>query len=224
MTRLDDLPFDVSDELRELIGDRDLDELRPEDLAPPEEPLTPKAATVLLAALAARIADGRAAACERAALIARLARENWTQDAIAKAAGISQAAVSKALRSTPGSRSLEECRTAPYLAGRLTGVALHLSSRRSGMGCERYADKIARGGVPPAAPVIGRLEALLSRDLAKPGIPAPYREAYAEVTERLAEFSEFPPLPWPVQGQWEMMLGQHHQSKALTDALKERGR
>lgn len=219
MTRLDDLPFDAGDELRELIGDRDLDDLRPEDLAPPSEPLTPDAATVLLAGLAARIADGRAAASERAALITRLARERWTQDAIARAAGISQAAVSKALRSTPGSRALEECRTAPYLAGRLTGVALHLSSRRTGMGCERYADKIACGGVPPTATVISRLEALLSRDLGRPGIPGAYREAFAETAGRLAELGGFPPPPWPVQGQWEMMLGQHHQSKALTDAL-----
>jgi hypothetical protein len=100
MTRLDDLPFEPSDELRALFGDRDLDMLTPDDLAP-VPPLPAEDARALFAALNARIEDGRAASGERAALMARLAHENWTQQAIAAAAGVSQAAVSKALRSTP---------------------------------------------------------------------------------------------------------------------------
>lgn len=224
MASLDDLPFDASGELRALIGNRDLDGLRPEDLSPAAEPLTRPAAAALLAALAARIADGKSAGGERAELITRLGRENWTQGEIAAAAGISQAAVSKALKSTPGSRALEECRTGPYLAGRLVGLALHLSGRRQGTSCERYAEKIAGGGLPVLPAVLARLQALLSRDLAQPGVPGVYREECAEITARLADLGEFPPLPWPVQGRWEMALAEHHQSKALTDALKHQAR
>ncbi len=220
MAGLDDLPFEPGEELRALIGGRDLDSLRPEDLAPPPTPLPRDEAAAQLAELAARIEDGRAAGAERAALITRLAREDWTQADIAAAAGISQAAVSKALRSTPGSRSLQAYRTAPYLAGRLLGLALHLSRHQRGTACERYADKIARGGLPVLPSVLARLQGLLARDLARPGVPGAYREACAEISGHLADLGEFPPWPWPVQGQWDMMLGQHHQSKALTEALK----
>lgn len=224
MAGLDDLPFEASDELRALIGDRDLDTLRPEDLAPPPEPLAREAAAALLASFAARIDDGRMATVERAGLITRLDREGWTQSEIAAAAGISQAAVSKALKSTPGSRALEECRTGPYLAGRLVGLALHLARHRRGTSCERYAEKIAEGGLPVLPAVLARLRALLSNDLAQPGVTGVYREELAEITSRLADLGEFPPPPWGTQGKWEMMLAEHHQSKALTDALENRAR
>jgi hypothetical protein len=207
MTGLGDLPFEVSDEVRAFIGDRDLDSLTPEDLSPPSPPLEPEEARDQLAALAARIEDGRAATSERAELMGRLGREGWTQGAIAKAAGISQAAVSKALRSTAGSRSLEHCRTAPYLIGRLIGLACHLSGNHQDMSCERLADKIASGGIPVTAVTLARLQGRLSRDLARPGVPEVYRMECAEISARLADLATIPPLPWPTQGQWGVHPG-----------------
>lgn len=61
-------------------------------------PLSRGEAVAMLSGLGARISAGRAGSAERAALMRRLAAEGWTQDEIAAAAGISQAAVSKALR------------------------------------------------------------------------------------------------------------------------------
>ena len=196
----------------------------PEDLAPPAPPLPEEEAQARLTALAARIEDGWAASGERADLMARLAREGWVQDAIAKAAGISQAAVSKALRSTPGSRALEECRTAPYLAGRLVGLACHLAGRHPGMASERQAGKIAEGGLPVTPVVLHRLQGLLSRDLARPGIPGVYRTQCAEITARLADLPGIPRWPWPLQDQWEFTLAQHHQSQAIRLALRHQAR
>jgi hypothetical protein len=124
-----------------------------------------------------------------------------------------------------GARSLEECRTGPYLIGRLVGLACHLADHRRGAGCDRYAHKIAGGGVPPAAGVIATLNRMLDRDLARPRTPAVYRAAAAEIGERLGDLQAWPALPWPpaslAAGQF--VLGQHHQSKALSDALAERG-
>ena len=122
---------------------------------------------------------------------------------------------------TPGARSLRECRTGPYLIGRLTGLACHLALHRPGASSEQYADKIARGGLPPFPQVIASLERMLARDLARPGTPAAYRAAVDDITGRLGELAMWPPVPWPVASPAasEFVLGLHHQSKALTDAL-----
>jgi hypothetical protein len=126
---------------------------------------------------------------------------------------------------TPGARALEECRTGPYLIGRLVGLACHLARRRPGATCDRYADKIARGGLPPTPLVIANLDGMLARDLARPGTPAAYRAAAADIAGRLGELDAWPTAPWPPASPSaaEFVLAQHHQSKALTDALAERG-
>jgi hypothetical protein len=82
---------------------------------------------------------------------------------------------------TPGARALEGCRTGSYLIGRLAGVACHLAARRPGASCERYADKIARGGLPPTPLAIAALNRMLARDPARPGTPAAYRAAAADI-------------------------------------------
>ena len=126
---------------------------------------------------------------------------------------------------TAGTRSLEECRTGPYLIGRLVGLACHLAGHRRNAHCDRYAHKIAGGGVPPVAGVIATLNGMLGRDLARPGTPAAYRTAAADIAGRLGELEAWPTLPWPPASPaaCEFVLGQHHQSKALSDALAERG-
>ena len=124
---------------------------------------------------------------------------------------------------TAGSRSLAECRSGPYLIGRLVGLACHLADHRRNMRCDRYAHKIAGGGLPPAAGVIATLNGMLARDLARPGTPAACRAAAADIADRLGELEAWPALPWPPASHAasEFVLGQHHQSKALSDALAE---
>jgi hypothetical protein len=126
--------------------------------------------------------------------------------------------------STAGARSLEECRTGPYLIGRLVGLACHLADYRRGARCDRYAHKIAGGGLPPVPGVIATLRGMLDRDLARPGTPAAYQSAAADIAGRLGELEAWPALPWPpaslAAGQF--VLAQHHQSKALSDALVDR--
>lgn len=222
-----EFPFEVDPEVRALFAGRNLDDLTPADLNPPAAPLTADEAAALFAALNIRILDGRAAASERAGLIGRLHRENpqqWTQSAIGAAAGISQAAVSKALKTTPGRLALEENHTGPYLIGRMVGLAIHLSDRHRGMRCERHAWKIAEGGLPPVAGVIGQLRAMLSHDLARPGIPDAYRTALADITAGLDDLAEYPSWPWSTADRGNTMLAQHHQSKWLTDELAQAGK
>jgi hypothetical protein len=127
--------------------------------------------------------------------------------------------------STAGARSLQECRTGPYLIGRLVGLACHLADRRGGAHCDRYAHKIAGGGLPPVPGVIATLNGLLGRDLARPSTPAAYRTAAADIAGRLGELEAWPALPWPPgsPAAAQFVLAQHHQSKALSDALAERG-
>ena len=124
---------------------------------------------------------------------------------------------------TAGARSLEECRTGPYLIGRLVGLACHLADHRRNARCDRYAHKIAGGGLPPVAGVIATLNGMLARDLARPGTPAAYRAAADDIAGRLGELEAWPALPWPPASRaaGEFVLGQHHQSKALSDASTE---
>lgn len=126
---------------------------------------------------------------------------------------------------TPGTRALEECRTGPYVIGRLVGLACHLADRRPGANYGRYADKIARGGLPPTPLVIATLNRMLGRDLARPGTPAAYRAAAADIASRLGELGAWPG-PWPPASDAaaEFVLAQYHQSKALTDAITARDR
>jgi hypothetical protein len=198
----------------------DLDELSREDTALPAGHLTEAEAAGLFAGLNARIADGRDATAERLHLIRRLKGEGWTQEVIGNAAGISQAAVSKALRTTPGRLALEENGTGPYLIGRMIGLAVHLSGRYGGMRCERQADKLASGGIPPHPAVITQLEESLERDLKRgKGIPDAYRTAFDDIKYRLADLTELPPLPWPVASRSSSVIAQHHQSAWLTDEI-----
>ncbi len=219
----DDYPIDIDPEVAELLEGRDLDATALHDLT---GKLTPEEASEQFAALNTRIADGRAATADRLNLNRRLKSEGWTQEAIGKAAGISQAAVSKALKTSPGRLALEENGTGPYLIGRMIGLAVHLSTRHEGMRCERQAWKLAEGGIPPHPTVIGQFEQALERDLKwKKGIPDAYRTAFADIKYRLADLAELPAVPWPLADQSNNILGQHHQSAWLTDEVaKERKR
>lgn len=215
-----DYPFEVDPEAAKLLEGQDMDELRPGDLVPAVPHLTRAEAAKLLADLGDRITDGRRAVSQRAGLIQRLHKEGWIQSDIAATANMSQPAVSKALKTTPGRQALEENHSAPYLVGRLIGLAVHLSDRRKNLRCERAAWKLAEGNIQPLPSVIGQLRALLARDLALPGIPEAYRAAMADITSGLDDVAESPALlPWPMADRSSMILAQHHQSKWLTDEL-----
>lgn len=75
-----------------------------------------------LADAARRVREGEAAR-ERRAKLMRIARgAGWTQERIAEVAEVSQAAVSKILRQTPGEIAIEECNDPHYLLGRLLRI------------------------------------------------------------------------------------------------------
>lgn len=212
MTAPGDFPLD----LPEILQGHDLDAMDPAELVPV---ISREDGTAQLAALGARIADGEAASLERADLIARLKAQHWTQQEIAAAAGISQAAVSKSLASTPGARALASSRSVPYLAGRMLGVALHLARTRNGLASERLADKMAGHRHPVTDATVGQLRHLLRKDLARPGVPAAYAAELADITARLDEAGPVGTLPGTLAARSEMMLAEHHQAAALTRAV-----
>lgn len=90
-------------------------------------PLDRAQAAVLLADLGSLIAAGKSGGAERADLMRRLAGEGWTQDEIAAAAAISQAAVSKALAVAQGRQWLSE---AAGREGRSPGAVISASLER----------------------------------------------------------------------------------------------
>jgi hypothetical protein len=126
-------------------------------------------------------------------------------------------------QTTPGARALEERRTGPYLIGRLVGLACHLADHRPGASCDRYASKLASGGLPPVPAAIATLEGMLNRDLRRPGTPAAYRAAVEEIYALLGDLGEWQPAPWPLlsPASADFVLGHHHQSAALTRARRD---
>jgi hypothetical protein len=126
---------------------------------------------------------------------------------------------------TPGRRSLREVTTGPYLAGRLVGLALHLAGRYPRLAsCEQYAGKLARGGTPAGINAVGVLAGMVSRDIRehRGELPGAYFEAYLDISTRLGDLGLTGyPAPWPPASQaaGEFVLGQHHQSAALTLAV-----
>jgi hypothetical protein len=125
---------------------------------------------------------------------------------------------------TPGQRSLREVSTGPYLAGRLVGLAIslaaHLADRQHPASCERYAEKLARGGIPAGINAVGMLAGMVSRDIRehRADLPDAYYEAYLDISTRLDDLGATGyPAPWPPASPaaGEFVLGQHHQSAAL---------
>ena len=204
----------MSGDLPEILDGRDLEATDPADLMPR---ISRDDGTALLGALGARISDGEAAHRERATLIATLAGQGWTQAEIAAAAGLSQQAVSKSLRTSPGERALAALVSEPYLCGRLIGVALHFARTRKTTS-ERAAEKLYERGVPVTDITVARLRQLLSADL-RGSVPGTYAAALEDITGRLDASGGLPPLPWSAAQHAEMVLGQHHQSHALTQAI-----
>jgi hypothetical protein len=122
---------------------------------------------------------------------------------------------------TAGQRALAETVTAPYLAGRLVGLAVHLGEHTEARQSLRYAAKIASGGLPAVTVVISNLDGMISRELARHDgeLPSAYRAAHDDIRARLDLLpAGWPPLPWPAEGQAEFMLAQSHQSAALSRA------
>ena len=207
-------------DIPEILQGRDLEEVDLADLIPD---VSREDAAAALADLGARIADGEAARMERADLFGRLAAQQgaarWTHQQIADAAGISQAAVSKSLAGTPGSRALAESHSVPYLVGRMMGVALHLARFRTAVAAGRTAEKLYSGGIPATTVTVQRLRRLLEKDLAAAGVRVAYREEMADICARLDDVGPLPPPPWLGRAREEMILAQHHQAAALTRAL-----
>lgn len=124
-----------------------------------------------------------------------------------------------------GAQALAEMDTAAYLAGRMTGLAMQLADWYSDHGataaCQRLADKLARGGIPPTAGTIGQLSGTVWAGLRPPEVPASYGQAFRDISERLGAHSDYPAPPWPPAGQSDFVLGQHHQAAALRRAGRE---
>ena len=190
MARLDDLFPDGPpegldwDALRELLGDRDLDDLSPDDVRYPAH----HEIRARLAELTATVEAGEEAQRQRAAVmrLARAAdRDYWTQDKLADAAGVSQAAVSKALAAAP--RQPPDMRPA-YLAGRLAALAQAAAGDKGRAG--RLAEKMLAGTYPVTPASIATLIHLTGQDIrarrrARPVLAEELSQELAEVTALL---------------------------------------
>lgn len=124
-------------------------------------------------------------------------------------------------RLTAGQRALAGTVTAPYLAGRLVGLALHLGERYGIVPCFRYAARITSAALPPTTVVISNLDGMIARDLDRRDdeLPAAIRAAHEDIRTRLDLLPPgWPNVPWPEKGQREFTLAHLHQAAELARA------
>ena len=130
----------------------------------------------------------------RAELIQVLAGLGWTQDTIARLAGMSQPAVSKQLAGDrkgtpppPVELSLEQP-DAPWLEGRLWGLAEEISEHLgSGARCARCTEALTRGRKRFTPQNVDELRRLVEEDLrlGAAELPATLRSAYDAISRGL---------------------------------------
>ncbi len=127
----------------------------------------------------------------RAEMVAMLAGCGWTQDRIARIAGMSQPAVSKQVLKEqagpprpPVGLSLKQS-DGPWLEGRLWGLAEALSDAVQGAArCTRAVHLLARGRTRFTPESTDALRRLVEEDLRQYAaeLPAGYRAAYDEIS------------------------------------------
>ncbi|HSA50994.1 MAG TPA: hypothetical protein VLH10_12930, partial [Yinghuangia sp.] len=141
----------------------------------------------LFADLNARVADGDAAAEQRAALVHTLYTHlRWPQTRIADAAGLNQPGVSKILKKPPTAVGGDE--KPQVVVGRLLGLAHHLATQLR-LGRAPYEARVTKmlGGTWPITPLsLSDLLGFVRRDLDLPGVPRAYRDAFEQLESRLA--------------------------------------
>lgn len=131
----------------------------------------------------------------RAELIQVFVGLGWTQDTIARLAGMSQPAVSKQLAGRgrtgraahPMELTLDQC-DAPWLEGRLWGLAEEISRRLDGAAhCTRYIEALDRDRKRFTPQNVDRLRRLVEEDLRlrRAELPASHRAAYDLISRGL---------------------------------------
>ncbi|MDX3641814.1 sigma-70 family RNA polymerase sigma factor [Streptomyces sp. MB09-02B] len=129
----------------------------------------------------------------RTEMIKLFADLGWTQDRIAQLADMSQPAVSKQVTKyktgdplPPTKLSLDQ-HDAPWLEGRLWGLAEEISESYDTARCTRYVHAIARGKKRFTPQNVDELRRLVEEDLMlhQAEMPSSYRNAYDEISRGL---------------------------------------
>ncbi|MFD3695357.1 sigma-70 family RNA polymerase sigma factor [Streptomyces sp. NPDC058646] len=167
-----------------------------ENTAPPGEPgpLTEEQAARMLAGMNEIIRAGEEMRALRGEMIKVFAGFGWTQERIARIAGMSQPAVSKQVVKhqagaplPPLELSLDQ-RDAPWLEGRLWGLAEALSESVPGTAsCTRRVEALARGRRRFTPDEVDALRRLVEEDLRvhRAELPDGYRAAYDRISRGL---------------------------------------
>ncbi|WP_242438513.1 sigma-70 family RNA polymerase sigma factor [Streptomyces sp. CB00455] len=157
--------------------------------------LTERQAERMLAGMNDVIRAGEEMRKLRAEMIGLFVGFGWTQDRIARLTDMSQPAVSKQVarcRSgeppapTPMDLTLDQY-DAPWLEGRLWGLAEEIAEACDTARCTRYVHAIARGRKRLTPRNVDELRRLLEEDLASHRLefPTAYRDAYDRISRGL---------------------------------------
>ncbi|MFF0749596.1 sigma-70 family RNA polymerase sigma factor [Streptomyces sp. NPDC004267] len=133
----------------------------------------------------------------RAEMIQALAAAGWTQDRLARLAGMSQPAVSKQVAKDRAGDATDvslDQRDAPWLEGRLWGLAEAVSHALDDEAhCARLVHVLARGRKRFTPQNVDALRRLVEADLRERGaeLPGAYRDTY----DRIARALDVPAAP-----------------------------
>ncbi|MFE7396726.1 sigma-70 family RNA polymerase sigma factor [Streptomyces sp. NPDC057557] len=164
-----------------------------EDTHQNTEVLTEEQAERMLAGMNEVIRAGEEMRKLRAEMIKLFVGFGWTQDRIAQLTNMSQPAVSKQVTkckvgvpSSPMGLALDQ-HDAPWLEGRLWGLAEEISETFDTARCTRYVNAIARGRKRFTPQNVDELRRLLEEDLMlhQAEMPGSYRDAYDEISRGL---------------------------------------
>ncbi|MFC4501112.1 MULTISPECIES: sigma-70 family RNA polymerase sigma factor [Streptomyces] len=159
-----------------------------------EEGLTEEQAARLLGDMNEVIRAGEEMRKLRAEMVQVFAGLGWTQDTIARLAGMSQPAVSKQLTgrnahtpAPPMDLTLDQ-QDIPWLEGRLWGLAEEISETLDGTAhCTRYVEALGRGRKHFTPRNVDELRRLVEDDLRlhRAALPAGHRDAYDRISRAL---------------------------------------
>lgn len=164
---------------------------------PDADALTDEQAGRIFAAMNEVIRAGEETRRLRAELIEALAALGWTQDAIARLAGMSQPAVSKQIGRAGRARGAEPAppiglaldqHDVPWLEGRLWGLAEEISETLDGTAaCSGHVHALARGRKRFSPQGVDALRRLVEADLRDHGadLPPGCRDAYDAISRAL---------------------------------------
>ncbi|MFF9843442.1 sigma-70 family RNA polymerase sigma factor [Streptomyces sp. NPDC013740] len=134
----------------------------------------------------------------RAEMIQTLAGHGWTQDRLARLAGMSQPAVSKQVAKERAGGAADvslDQSDPPWLEGRLWGLAEELAEALGdGARCARLAHELARGRKRFTPQNVDALRRLMEEDLRDPALGGhPRFTAYRHAYDRIARRLDVPP-------------------------------